>query len=156
VPVDMLALAQFAGQAVATAAITDVWEAVRGRIARLVGRGDTRRIEVADRWLVQTREQLEAAAPGQSLEMAREAVAERWAGRFADLLDEDPSLEGQLRALAEEIVAQLPAGEVSAADHSIAARRDLNIIASAGSLAIGVAHGNVAPPDPTWPGPAQP
>ena len=48
VPGDVLmALAQFAGQTVAAAAITDVWEAVRGRFARLIGRGDVGKTEVA-------------------------------------------------------------------------------------------------------------
>ena len=50
--------------------------------------------------------------------------------------------------------AQLPAGMVSAADHSVAAGRDVNITASGGGTAAGVIHGNVAPPDPTPPGPA--
>lgn len=152
----LMALAQFAGQTVAAAAITDVWESVRGRIARLLGRGDVRRTEVAERWLVQTRQQLEAAAPGTGLEQAQRAAAERWAGRFSDLLDEDPGLEADLRALADEIVARLPAGEVSAADHSVTAGRDVNITASGGSLAAGVVHGSAAPPDPTRPGRAQP
>ena len=98
----LVALAQFAGQTVAAAAITDVWEAVRGRFARLLGRGDARKTEVAERWLAQTREQLAAAAPGAELNWAREAAAERWAGRFADLLDEDPGLEAELRALARK------------------------------------------------------
>ena len=51
-----MALAQFAGQTVAAAAITDVWEAVRGRFARLLGRGDARKTEVAEQWLAQTRQ----------------------------------------------------------------------------------------------------
>ena len=58
----LVALAQFAGQTVAGAAITDVWEAVRGRFARLLGRGDTRKTEVAEQWLAQTHQQLTAAA----------------------------------------------------------------------------------------------
>lgn len=148
----MMALAQFAGQTVAAAAVTDVWEAVRGRFVRLLGRGDARRTQVAEQWLAQTREQL-IAAPGSGLERAREAVAERWAGRFADLLDEDPGLEAELRALADEVAARLPA---AAADHSVAAGRDANITASGGGTAAGVIHGNVAPPGPTGPGPAQP
>jgi len=150
-----MALAQFAGQTVAAAAITDVWEAVRGRFARLVGRGDPRKTEVAEQWLAQTRQQL-IAAPGSELEQAREAQAGRWAGRFADLLDEDPSLEAGLRALVEEVAAQLPAAAVSAADHSVAAGRDVTITASGGGTAAGVIHGNVAPPNPPRPGPAQP
>jgi hypothetical protein len=157
----LVALAQFAGQTVAAAAITDVWEAVRGRFARLLGRGNARKTEVAERWLAQTREQLTAAAPGTDLEQAGEAAAERWSGRFADLLDEDPGLEAELRALIQEVAAQLPAVAVPAADHSVAAGRDVTITSSGGGIAAGVIHGNVAPPgptppDPTSPGPAQP
>ena len=151
----LLTLAQFAGQTVTAAAITDLWESVRGRIARLLGHGDARKTEAAERWLAQAREQLTAAQPGTDLEQAREAVAERWAGRFSDLLDEDPSLEAELRALVEEVAAQLPAGAVSAAGHSVAAGRDVVITASGGGIAAGAIHGNVAPPGPTLPGPAQ-
>ena len=151
----LVALAQFAGQTVAAAAVTDVWEAVRGRFARLLGRGDPRKTEVAEQWLAQTCQRLTAAA-GSELEQAREAQAERWAGRFADLLDEDPSLEAGLRALVEEVAAQLPAAVVSAADHSVAAGRDVTITASRGGTAAGVIHGNVTPPNPPGPGPAQP
>lgn len=129
-----MALAQFAGQTVASAAITDVWEAARGRIARLLGRGDAHRTEVAERWLAQTRQQLEAAARSTGLEQAQSAAAERWAGRFADLLDEDPGLEADLRALVDEITSQLPPGAVSASDYSVAAGRDVNITASGGGL----------------------
>jgi hypothetical protein len=128
---------------------------VRGRFARLLGRGDVRKAEVAERWLAQTREQLAAAAPGEELERVRVAQAERWAGRFADLLDEDPGIEAELRALAEEVAARLPAGAVSAADHSVAAGGDVNVTASGGGIAAGVIHGNVASSDPTLPGPAQ-
>jgi hypothetical protein len=152
----LLALAQFAGQTVAAAAITDVWEAVRGPFARLLGRGDARKAEVAERWLAQTREQLAAAAPGVDLESVREAQAQRWVGRFADLLDEDPSAEAELRTLVEEVAAQLPGRAVSAAGHSVAAGRDVRITASGSGVAAGVIHGDVAPPDPMSPGPAQP
>jgi hypothetical protein len=44
---------------------------------------------------------------------------------------------------------------VSAAGHSVAAGRDVKITASNGGTAAGVIHGNVAPPGPTRPGPAQ-
>ena len=147
----LMALAQFAGQTVAAATISDVWEAARGRFARLLGRGDARKTQVAEHWLTQTYEQL-ATAPGSELERTREAAAERWTGRFADLLDEDPGVEAELRAMVEEIAAQLPAGAVSAAGHSVAAGRDVNITASGGGTAAGVIHGNVAPPGPTGPG----
>ncbi len=149
----LMALAQFAGQTVAQAAITDVWEAARGRFARLLGREDAPRTEAAQRWLAQTHDQLEAAA-GSELEQAQQAQAERWAGRFADLLDEDPGLEVELRALTEEVAAQLPAAAVSAGDYSLVAGQDVNIAADRGSTAAGVIHGNVASPGPTTPGPA--
>jgi hypothetical protein len=149
----LVSLAQFAGQAVAAAAISDAWESVRGRFARLLGRGEARRTEVAEGWLAQTREQLAAAGPG-TVEQVRAAAAERWASRFSDLRDEDPSIEAQLRTLVEKVAARLPAGEVSATSHSVAAGRYVRITASSGSVAAGVIHGNVAPPDPTSPGPA--
>ena len=151
----LMALAQFAGQTVAAAAITDMWEAVRGRFARLLGSGDARRTQVAEQWLAQTHDQL-TTAPGTELEQVRAAQAQRWAGRFADLLDEDPGVEAELRALVEEVAAQLPAAAVSAADHSVAVGRDVNITASGGGTAAGVIHGNVTPPNPPGPGPAQP
>ena len=144
---------QFAGQTVAGAAIPDVWEAVKGRFARPLGRGDTRKTQVAEQWLEQTRQQLTTAA-GPGLEQAREAQAQRRAARFADLLDEDPDVAAELRALVEDVAAQLPATAVSAADHSVAAGRDVKITAPDGGTAAGVIHGNVAPPNPTPPGPA--
>jgi len=135
----LLALAQFAGQTVAAAAITDVWEAVRSRFARLLGRGDARKTAVAEQWLAQTRQQLTAAGSG--VEQVREAQADRWAGRFADLLDEDPGAEAELRALVEEVAGQLPAVSASAADHSVAAGRDVSISASGAGIAAGQSTG---------------
>jgi hypothetical protein len=149
----LIALAQWAGQTVAAAAVTDAWEAARHKVARLLGRGDPRKTEVVERWLDETHQQLTAAQRA-DLEPARAAAARRWEGRFADLLDEDPGVEVDLRALVEEIAAQLPAGMGSAADHSVAAGRDVHIAASGGGTAAGVIHGNVAPPGPTPPGPA--
>ena len=149
----LVALAQWAGQTVAAAAVTDVWEAARRKVARLLGRGDPKKTDVAERWLDQTHQQLQAAA-GPDLESARDAAARRWEGRFADLLDEDPGVEADLRAVVAEIAAQLPAGVVSATEHSVAAGRDVNISADRGGVAAGVIHGNVAPPNPPGPGPA--
>ena len=149
----LMVLAQWAGQTVAAAAVTDVWESARHKIARLFGRGDARKTEVAERWLAETHDQL-TAAQGGDLESVRSAQAQRWEGRFADLLDEDPGAEAYLRALMEEIRAALPAGVVSATDHGVAAGRDVNIGADRGGVAVGVMHGNVAPPNPTGAGPA--
>jgi hypothetical protein len=148
----LLALAQFAGQTVAAAAITDVWESARHKFARLLGRGDPNKTQVAERWLEQTREQLTAAA-GAELEPVRATQAQRWQGRFADLLDEDPGIEAELRALVEEMQAELSAGVVSAADHSVAAGGNVSIGATSGGVAAGVIHGGVSVGNPPVPGP---
>ncbi len=148
-----MALAQFAGQTVAAAAVTDVWEATRHKVARLLGHDDPGKTAVAERWLDETHQQL-TAAEGPDLEPVQAAAAQRWEGRFADLLDEDPGVEAELRALVEEIQAQLPAGVMSATDHAVAAGHDVNITASGGAIAAAVIHGNVAPPGPTSRGPA--
>jgi hypothetical protein len=147
----LVALAQWAGQTVAAAAVSDVWESARHKFARLLGRGDPKKTEVAERWLEQTREQLTAAA-GTEIESARASQAQRWQGRFADLLDEDPSIDAELRALVKEIQAELPAGVVSAADHSVAAGGDVNISATSGGIAGGVIHGDVSAGNPQGPG----
>ena len=149
----LMALAALAGNTVVAAATTDAWEAARRGFARLLGRGDPDRTRMAEQRLEQTREQLTGAA-GTDSEQARTALAERWAGRLADLLEEHPDAEADVRALVREIQAALPAGMVSAADHAVAAGRDVNISAASGGVAAGVIHGNVAPPNPTRQDPA--
>jgi multidrug efflux pump subunit AcrA (membrane-fusion protein) len=149
---ELAALAVLAGNTVVTAATTDVWEAAKRGFARLLGRGDPDRTKAAERRLAETGKQLSVADT--DLESARSALQAQWATRLADLLEEDPSAESELRALIEEVRAALPGGMVSAADHSIAAGRDLKITASGGGVAAGVIHGNVAPPGPSGPGPA--
>jgi hypothetical protein len=151
----LVTLAQYAGQTLVGAAVTDAWEAFREKVARLVGQGDKHRTEAAERWLDRTRQELESASPGQALEQARKAAAERWADRFSDLLDEEPGLEAQLRTLIGEIAARLPRGSGSAGDHSVAAGHDVTITASGGSIAAAVIHGDVVPPGPTPPGQVQ-
>ena len=150
----LVALAQFAGQTVAAAAVTDVWEAVRGGSPGCWGAGMPGRLRSrSGGW---RRPASSCAAARARTGAGAGGAAERWAGRFADLLDEDPGLEAELRALVEEVAARLPAGAVSAAGHSVAAGRDVNITASGGGIAAGVIHGDVAPPGPTRPGPAKP
>ena len=122
----LMALATLAGNTVVTAAVTDAWEAARKGFARLLGRGDPEKTKLAERRLEETREQL-TEATGADLEQARAALQAQWVTRLADLLEEDPGVEADLRALVQEIQAQLPAGMVSAADHAVAAGRDVNI-----------------------------
>jgi hypothetical protein len=149
----LIALAALAGNTVVAAATTDVWEAARRKFARLLGRGDAAKEQQADKRLEETRRQLEGVS-GPELEQAQADLGRVWQVRIADLLEEDPGVEAELRALVEEIRAQLPAGVVSAADHAIAAGRDVNVTASGGGIAAGVIHGDVTPPNPTRQGPA--
>ena len=149
----LTALASLAGNTVVAAAATDAWEAARRRFARLLGRGDPKQEQLAAARLEEMHKQL-AGAAGADLDQARAAQAQRWAGRLADLLEEDPGVEAELRALVEEIRAALPAGTVLATDHAVAAGRDVNITASGGGVAAGTIHGDVSAANPTQPGPA--
>jgi hypothetical protein len=146
------ALAALAGNTVVAAATTDAWEAARNRFAQLLGHGDPKKEQQAEKRLEETRQQLEGAS-GRELEQAQADLGRVWQVRIADLLEEDPGIEAELRAVVEEIRAQLPAGTVTAADHAVAAGRDVNIKATSGGVAAGVIHGDVAPPGPTRPGP---
>jgi hypothetical protein len=148
----LIALAALAGNTVVAAATTDAWEAARRKFARLLGRGDPKKEQLAETRLEQTRQQLEGVT-GRELEQAQADLARDWRLRVSDLLEEDPGIEAELRAVVEEIRAQLPTGTVTAADHAVAAGRDVHIMATSGGLAAGVIHGDVAPPDPTRPGP---
>src|SRR5260370_24756539 len=103
----LLALGSLAGNTVVAAATTDAWEAARRGFARLLGRGDPDRTKLAERRLAGTHEQL-TAVTGADLESARAALEAQWATRIADLLEEDPGGEAELRALVEEIRATLP------------------------------------------------
>lgn len=71
---------------------------------------------------------------------------------------DDPGLVSAAQAVMQLVdAAGFAAGKysvVSAADHALAAGGNVNITASGGGTAAGVIHGNVAPPDPTRPGPA--
>jgi GrpB-like predicted nucleotidyltransferase (UPF0157 family) len=142
---DISSLAVLAGNTLVAAAVTDAWETARHRFARLFGRGVPD--PMTERRLEATRSQLEAAAPA-DLEQVRADLAGQWALRLADLLEENPGAETGLRALVEEVRAMLPADAVSAAGHSVAAGRDVNVRADSGSVAAGVIHGNVALPGP--------
>ena len=150
----LVALAALAGNTVVTAAVTDAWESARKGFARLLGRGDQGKTRLAEERLAETRDRL-TQATGVDVEQTRPALEAQWVTRMRDLLEEDPGVEADLRALVEELQARLPAGMVSAADHAVAAGRDVNISAYRGGIAAGVIHGNVAPPGPTHPGPAR-
>ena len=149
----LVSLASLAGRTVVAAAVTDAWETAKRGFARLLGRGDSGRTELAERRLEQTREQL-AGCPATELERAQSQLEGTWQTRLLDLLEEHPDAAADVRALVEQVQARLPAGVVSAAGHGVAAGRDVSITASGGGVAAGAIHGNVTPGNPTSPGPA--
>jgi len=148
----LMALAALAGNTVVTAAVTDAWEGARKGFALLLGRGDLAKSKLAEERLAETHDQL-TQATGAGIDQTRAALEAQWVTRMRDLLEEDPGVEEAVRTLVQEIQAALPAGTVSATDHAIAAGRDVKITASGSGVAAGVIHGNVAPPNPTGPGP---
>lgn len=147
----LIALATLAGQTVVTAAVTDAWGTCSGGLARLIGRGDPKQTKVAERRLEETRHQL-TSAQGAQLDQIRAALSAQWGTRLADLLEEDPGAEEDLRTLVQKIHGTLPAGVVS-----VAAGRDVNVEAKAdrGGFAAGVVSGDVTMPGPTGSGPAK-
>jgi hypothetical protein len=139
----VIALAAMAA-ALVQAVVTDGWEGVRHKVARLFGRGQP---DMAiERRLDATRDQLTAATPGE-LETVRAALAAQWEIRFADLLADHPDAEAELAALVKEIKP-----DVSAADHAVAAGGDVTATAKSGGVAANVVHGDVHA-GPTRPGP---
>jgi hypothetical protein len=86
----VIALATMAAAALVQAVVTDGWEGVRHKVARLFGRGhlDT----AIERRLDATRDQLTAATPD-DLATVRVALAAQWETRFADLLADHPEAE---------------------------------------------------------------
>jgi hypothetical protein len=147
----LAALALSAGTGLVQAVVTDGWEGIRHKVARLFGRGEPD--PQIEKRLDATQQAIASAGPG-DLKQVEAAQASQWQTRFADLLSDYPDAEPELAELVREMKAARP---VKATDHSIAAGGDISIKAESGGLAAGVIHGNVtmrgAPPDPLRPGP---
>lgn len=149
----LIALAALAGNTVVTAAVTDAWEAARKGFARLLGRGDPDKMQAAERRLEETYDQL-TRATGADLERVRAALEAQWTTRLADLLEDDPGVEVDLRALVQQTQAQ-----VSASGHSVAAGRDMNVsggvnIADRGGVVARDVQGGISTGNPPTSGPA--
>jgi len=98
----LMALASTGGTALVTAMVTDSWEGIRTKAARLFGRGDKKEAEAALARLEQSRAALTAAS-GPELERAKMKQEIIWQTRLADLLERDPGAEPELRGLITEI-----------------------------------------------------
>ena len=116
----LLALAALAGQTTVDAVATDGWETAERGYARLLGGGDAKQTRRAEQWMEETRKQL-AGRAGTDMNVIRIALAGRWAGRWADLLEENPGAEAELRALVKEIQAVLPAGRSYESGYAVSA-----------------------------------
>jgi RNA polymerase sigma factor (sigma-70 family) len=156
----LLVLTALAGWMVVVAAATDDWDTARRGFVRLLGRGDAEQTGLTERRLEETRQQLIGAVP--SAGSIRTTLAGQWADRLAELLEENPDAETELRALIREIQA-VPHAEVrSASSHAASANGVASTSAAAepapehpGSLAarseladsIGLAGGRAAARD---------
>jgi hypothetical protein len=144
---DVAALAALAGNALVTAAVTDAWEDVRNKIARVFGRG--RPDPQIEKRFEATRAALEAAGSPADAGKARADQTASWTARLTVLLEDHPEACGEL----EELVRAIRGSAAVASDHAVAAGRDVNITASSGGVGAGVIHGKVSV-GPTRPGPA--
>jgi len=102
---DVDALAVLAANTVVAAAVTDAFEGLRAKLARLFGRD--KRDPSIQRRLDATRQQL-AAAGRADLEIVRESQSRQWQTRFADLLADHPQAAEELRTLLAEFRAGIP------------------------------------------------
>jgi TIR domain len=133
----------------ASDATAEAWQGARHTFARLLSRGDPLKEQQAEQRLDETRQQLAES----DSEEARAELARQWSMRLTDLLEEQPSAEAALRALIEEIQAQLRAsGEMSGADHSVVTGRNMNIMADRAGITARVIHKDVGSPRPTGQG----
>jgi CTP:molybdopterin cytidylyltransferase MocA len=102
---DIDGLAALAGNTIVAAAVTDAFEGVRAKVARIFGRDEPdSRIQ---RRLEETRDKLAAAAP-EVLESAQATLARQWVTLLADLLADHPDVAAELEALIAEFRPALP------------------------------------------------
>jgi hypothetical protein len=102
---DVTDLASLAANTVVAATVTDTYDGIRDRVARLFGRGNPD--PATARRLDKTRTELsDATAPG--AETMRATQVAQWQVRFADLVDAYPEAANDLARLAAEIQAELP------------------------------------------------
>src|SRR5690349_5269151 len=124
----MMQLATSAATSLATAVGTEAWAFARERFARLLGRGDDERTALARRRLDATAAEVEASPDALAQQQAV------WQTRLTDLIEEDPAVAAELRALVAELIERLPAVQ----NQSI-----MHITANEHGTVQGVQHGNI-------------
>lgn len=102
-------LAATGGTALVNAMVTDGWEGVRKKFARLLGRGDEKETEAAAVRLEKSHASLSGLS-GADLERAQAEQAIAWRTRLGDLLESHPDAQDELRRLVAEVQAQAAGG----------------------------------------------
>lgn len=100
----LAALASTSSAALVTAMVTDGWEGLRNRIARLLGRGDAKNTNLATARLEQSRARL-VSSSGAELDQVRAEQEIGWRTQLEDLLEHDPGAAQELRDLLAEVQA---------------------------------------------------
>jgi hypothetical protein len=102
-----------------TAMVTDGWEDVKARCARLLGRGRAIETEAAAARLEQSRAALTGLS-GAGLEQAQAEQEVAWRTRLGDLLEQHPGAEPELRALVAEVQAGVIGSAGRVEQHAVA------------------------------------
>ena len=103
-------LAATGGATLVGAIATDAWQAARAGFVRLLGRGDARRQELAERRLDASASQITAVDDPARDEVRSQELAV-WSTRLADLLEEYPEAAEELRALTDQVRTKLPVAQ---------------------------------------------
>ncbi|WP_435971543.1 hypothetical protein [Streptomyces sp. Qhu_M48] len=155
----LVALAGAGGVAVVQAAGTDAWAGLRQAVAQWFGRGDGQRRQAELERLDRTAAELAAARDdgGASAERVRARHDAVWQSRIEDLLEQLPEEERNhaADALRELLRRHGPRGGGAEGGGGIAVQGDLRIQADRGSVAFGIAHGDVTVSGPPAPDPTQ-
>ena len=101
----LTALASTGGTALVTAMVTDSWEGVKTRLARMIGRGRSAETAAVEARLEQSHIALEGLTD-QSLARAQAEQEIVWQAALREYLEQDPDIEPEVRAMVAEIKAQ--------------------------------------------------
>jgi hypothetical protein len=85
----LAALASTGGTALVTAMVTDSWDSIKDRVARLFGRGDAEQVQAAHDRLETSRAALDGLV-GTELDQVRTEQEIVWRTRLAELLEAHP------------------------------------------------------------------
>lgn len=94
---------------------TEAWTQVRGRVARILARGED--TEAVDAELEESRAELTAARADADEDTAADIEAE-WRTRLRRTLRANPEAADELRGLLEELAPQQPAGTTVSINHN--------------------------------------